>query len=84
MSEQTQNAEQKTVKIEDKVYAVDSLTEAGANLINNVQAVDQLIARHQFELNVAGTAKAALMEQLIKEAANFTEVQNEPAVEADA
>jgi hypothetical protein len=79
--------EVKTITIENKTYDVASLTEKGVQLVNNAQMIDQVIARHQLDLNIANVAKDRLVAELVTEAVNFKEVvaEAEPvAAEAPA
>ena len=77
----TEQEAPKTVKIEDKTYAVDSLTEKGVQLINNISMVDQVVARHRSEMEVASYAKDNLVRELVAEAVNFREVVVKEVVE---
>lgn len=70
----------KTVKIEDKTYSVESLTEKGIQLINNISMVDQIVARHRSEMEVASFAKDKLVAELVAETPNFQEVVVEEVV----
>jgi len=70
-----EKTEIKTIKIEGKSYDITSLTELGTNIISNIQKVEEIISRKQLELGVVNLAKAKLIEDLIKEANNFKEVQ---------
>lgn len=71
MSEAT---EVKTITIDDKKYAIDSLTEKGQSIILNLQKVEATLASSQFDVTVAQLAKAKLLDELGKEVQNFTEV----------
>ena len=65
-----------SVKIAGKVYSVESLNEKGAGLINDLQRVDKLLADQQLAVSVTTVARGKLLEELEKEAVNFTEVED--------
>lgn len=67
--------ELKTINIGDKVYDADSITEQGVNIINDLQKVDQVLARQQLDVSITQLAKAKLMEALQAELPNFKEVE---------
>lgn len=74
MTESTQQTELKTITIGDKVYDAESITEHGVNVINDLQRVDQVLARQQMDVSITQLAKAKLMEALQAEMVNFVEV----------
>jgi hypothetical protein len=78
MSE-VKETELKTINIGDKVYEADSITEQGVNIINDLQRVDQVLARQQLEVSITQLAKAKLMEALQEEIPKFKEVQGTEA-----
>jgi hypothetical protein len=69
------------IKIEGKTYDVKSVTEAGAQIIGNIQKIDGVLSQKQLELNIINIAKAKLVDELVKEAQNFQEVQPDQAKE---
>lgn len=81
MSE-AKETELKTINIGDKVYEADSITEQGVNIINDLQRVDQVLARQQLEVSITQLAKAKLMEALQAELPNFKEVEGSGETEA--
>ncbi len=70
-----------TIKIEGKTYDVKSITDNGAQIIGNIQKIDELISQKQLELNIINIAKAKLIDELVKEVKNFQEVKIEQAKE---
>ena len=78
MTEQTEqlDTEIKTIKIGEKAYAVDSMTEYGRNILQDLQKVDGVLNQQQLLVSVTQLAKGKLLEELTKEAANFTEVED--------
>jgi hypothetical protein len=78
MSE-AKETELKTISLGDKVYEADSITEQGVNIINDLQKVDQVLARQQLEVSITQLAKAKLMEALQEELPKFKEVQGTEA-----
>ena len=48
----------KTIKIDNKEYALDSLSDIARQQLNNMRIVDQEIARLQTQLSIAQTARA--------------------------
>ena len=75
MAEATQNEKLETISIGDKVYDAQSLTEMGANLINDIKKVEAQIGNYSLQLSIANLAKAKLAEELQKEIPNFKEVE---------
>jgi hypothetical protein len=69
------------IKIEGKTYDVKSVTEAGAQIIGNIQKIDGVLSQKQLEINIINIAKAKLVDELVKEAQNFQEVQPDQAKE---
>jgi hypothetical protein len=69
------------IKIEGKTYDVKSVTEAGAQIIGNIQKIDGVLSQKQLELNIINIAKAKLIDELVKEASNFQEVKIDQAKE---
>ena len=72
-----------TIKIEGKTYNVKSITDNGAQIIGNIQKIDEVMSQKQLELNIINIAKAKLIDELVKEASNFQEVKNFQEVEID-
>ena len=70
-----------TIKIEGKTYDVKSITDNGAQIIGNIQKIDEVMSQKQLELNIINIAKAKLIDELVKEASNFQEVKIEQAKE---
>lgn len=65
----------RTIKIEGKTYDVKSVTDKGAQIIGDIQKIDEVLSQKQLELNIVNIAKAKLIDELVKEAQNFQEVQ---------
>lgn len=87
MSEATQEQapEREVLSIDGKKYFMDSVTENGAQIIENIKLVDGEIQRLQLSTSIAGEAKNAIFAKLIAESAGFEEVPEEvPAVEVTA
>ena len=70
-----------TIKIEGKTYDVKSITDNGAQIIENIQKIDEVMSQKQLELNIINIAKAKLIDELVKEASNFQEVKIDQAKE---
>ena len=70
-----------TIKIEGKTYDVKSITDNGAQIIGNIQKIDEVMSQKQLELNIINIAKAKLIDELVKEASNFREVKIDQAKE---
>ena len=70
-----------TIKIEGKTYDVKSITDNGAQIIGNIQKIDEVMSQKQLELNIINIAKAKLIDELVKEASNFQEVKIDHAKE---
>ena len=70
-----------TIKIEGKTYDVKSITDNGAQIIGNIQKIDEVMSQKQLELNIINIAKAKLIDELVKEASNFQEVKIDQAKE---
>jgi len=64
-----------TIKIGEKSYESDSLTEIGTGLLTDIQKVDSILAHHQLELSVATLAKNTLIGKLEEEASKFKEIE---------
>jgi len=63
------------VTINDKLYQIESITEHGIKLINTVKKIDEIISIKDIEIKTANIARSTVFDQLIAEAANFTEIQ---------
>lgn len=74
MTETKESVEIRTIKIEGKIYDVKSITDNGAQIIGNIQKIDEVMSQKQLELNIINIAKAKLVDELVKEAQNFKEV----------
>jgi len=48
----------KTIKIDNKEYELDSLSDVARQQLNNLRIVDQEISRLQVQLSIAQTARA--------------------------
>lgn len=70
-----------TIKIEGKTYDVKSITDNGAQIIGNIQKIDEVMSQKQLELNIINIAKAKLIDELVKEVKNFQEVKIDQAKE---
>ena len=82
MTETEKPIEIRTIKkIKGKTYDVKSITDNGAQIIGNIQKIDEVISQKQLELNIIDIAKAKLIDELVKEANNFQEVMIEQAKE---
>ena len=81
MTETKESDEIRTIKIEGKTYDVKSITDIGAQIIGNIQKIDEVMSQKQLELNIINIAKAKLIDELVKEASNFQEVRIEQAKE---
>ena len=64
-----------TIIIEGKTYDVKSITDNGAQIIGNIQKIDEVMSQKQLELNIINIAKAKLIDELVKEVKNFQEVK---------
>lgn len=67
----------KTITINDESYYIDSITETGKNLVNSIQKIEKIIEQHEIELQIGQMAKAKLFNDLIRETAQFEQVQKE-------
>ena len=74
MTETKESVEIRTINIEGKAYDVKSITDKGAQIIGNIQKIDEVMSQKQLELNIINIAKAKLIDDLVKEARNFQEV----------
>jgi hypothetical protein len=81
MTENKEPVEIRTIKIEGKTYDVKSVTDKGAQIIGNIQKIEEVLSQKQLEINIISVAKAKLIEELVKEAQNFQEVQPDQAKE---
>jgi hypothetical protein len=81
MTENKEPVEIRTIKIEGKTYDVKSVTDKGAQIIGNIQKIEEVLSQKQLELNIISVAKAKLIEELVKEAQNSQEVQPDQAKE---
>jgi hypothetical protein len=81
MTENKEPVEIRTIKIEGKTYDVKSVTDKGAQTIGNIQKIEEVLSQKQLEINIISVAKAKLIEELVKEAQNFQEVQPDQAKE---
>lgn len=70
-------SERKTITINDEVYYIDSITEAGKQLINSIQKIEKIIEQHEIEVQMAQMSKAKLFNDLIREKTQFEQVQKE-------
>jgi len=70
-------SKKETIKLGEKTFLADSVTERGNNIIDDIQKVESLIGTQQLELSVSNLAKGKLLEELTKESSNFTEVAQE-------
>lgn len=70
-------SERKTITINDEVYYIDSITEAGKQLINSIQKIEKIIEQHEIEVQMAKMSKAKLFNDLIRETTQFEQVQKE-------
>jgi len=66
---------QETVRIGDKVYLVESLTEEGLNLVADIRKTESVIAQQQLGLSVSTYAKSKLIEELSAMTDDFTEIE---------
>jgi len=71
MTTENQQEQPKTLVINGTAYLIDSVTEAGERLVQQVQITDNAIHRHQVDLGIAQTAREAFVTELAKEAGNF-------------
>ena len=81
MAETKEPVEIRAIKIEGKTYDVKSITENGAQIIGNIQKIDEVMSQKQLEINIINIAKAKLIDELVKEAKNFQEVKIDQAKE---
>jgi hypothetical protein len=65
-----------TIKLGEKTYSAESLTEKGTNIINDMRKIDGLMQQQQLLVSVSVLAKGKLIEELTKEAEKFTEVED--------
>lgn len=70
-------SERKTITINDESYYIDSITETGKNLVNSIQKIEKIIEQHEIELQIGKMAKSKLFNDLIRETAQFEQVQKE-------
>jgi len=75
--------EKQVLKINDKGFDPESVTEAGQKIIDDIYKVDSQIAHHQMNASICEVARGTLLSALEKESENFTEVEldDEPEVE---
>jgi len=76
MSKHTQKTKEdlEFVQIGDKKYDVESISERGVTIIEDIEKVDELIKFQQIQLSVSSLARGSLIERLSEETKNFTEV----------
>lgn len=74
----TEQKELKTIQIGEVTYDAASVTELGVNIINDIRKVEGKMADHQLTVSIMQLAKGKLLEELDKEKAKFTVVQQEP------
>lgn len=77
MTETKESVEIRTITIEGKTYDVKSVTDKGAQIIGNIQKIEEVLSQKQLELNIISVAKAKMIDELVKEAQNFQEVQHQ-------
>jgi hypothetical protein len=69
MTEQAQ-----TIRIGEKHYDATKLTEHAIALLGDIEKIDGELGRLSLQSSIAGVAKSALIEKLVAETANLTEV----------
>jgi hypothetical protein len=77
MSKKTETTQEapKVIKIGEKHYSVESLTEKSINLFQDIKKVEDTINRHKLEASIGEIAKTRLYEELSIETQNLEEVQ---------
>lgn len=64
-----------TIRIGDKFYDATKLTEHSAALIGDIEKIDGELGRLQLQASITNVAKQSLVEKLLAETANLTEVE---------
>lgn len=67
--------ESKLIKLGDKIYETDSITELGNALMNDIKKVDEEIVNINTTIGIYKLAKAKLIDELIKESSKFKEAE---------
>ena len=63
-----------TIRIGEKFYDATKLTEHATALINDINQVEGELKRLQLQTSIATLAKSTIVEKLVKETVNLTEV----------
>jgi len=71
MTEEVKNG---PIKIGDKYYAADSLTQTGIALLQDVSLIEQEMKQYTLKISIHQLAKAKLIDELAKEMDKFVEV----------
>jgi len=64
-----------TIRIGEKHYDATNLTEQAVALLGDIEKVDGELGRLQLQSSIASVAKSSLIEKLVAETANLTEVE---------
>jgi hypothetical protein len=65
----------KSITIDDKKYALDSLSEKCKVLLSTLQRCEELISQKQFELSIAHLGRAKLLDEIAEEVPNLVQVE---------
>lgn len=66
-----------TIKIGDKNYDVESVTDLSLALMKDIKTIDDKLKEYGVEMSIAKLAKSKLIEELQKELPKMTEVPEE-------
>ena len=66
-----------TIRIGQKHYSQETLTEMAAALLSDIQKVDGEIGRLELQTSIANLARGTLVEKLVEETKNLQEVEVE-------
>jgi len=68
-----------TIRIGDKHYNAETLTDDSKALLSDIQKVDGELARLALQTSITNLAKGSLIDRLVEESVNLEEVQVEAA-----
>jgi len=72
-----------TIRIGEKYYNGDTVTETAKTLLLDIQKVENELGRISLRSSITNLAKATLIEKLIEETVNLEEVEKPTTVKQD-
>jgi len=73
-----------TIRIDDKHYNADNLTDAAKAILSDLQKVEGRMNQLSLDISIMNLAKQTLVGKLVEETANLEEVEAPVATEATA